>query len=394
MGSVTRFATRDAGPAARIVGFMDHLRENGLNVGIGETKAVLRSLVHLDAHDPMQAQSAMRAVCTGCSQDAERFGELFESYWLNNGRVRARAVPAANINKSDNVHSSLDAKGETQEEGSGPVEAERGGDDDVTMGGVGRLVASRATNMFRRDLRELVRPSDIDEAEAVARRLGKAMRDRRSRRRRNHHKGAGLNFRRIIRRSLATGGEPLELLRMRPVQRPVRVVALCDVSGSMSVYARVFLSFIAGLMRSDPASDAYLFHTRLVRITEALRDRDAMRAVGRLSLLGQGFGGGSMIGNSLETFSRTYARKFVNGRSVVMIMSDGYDTGAPELVGSALENIRRRGCKIIWLNPLKGWRDYAPVAQGMTAALPFIDLFRPARCLADLAELETEFAKL
>ncbi len=171
-------------------------------------------------------------------------------------------------------------------------------------------------------------------------------------------------------------------------------MALCDVSGSMSVYAQVFLAFLAGLMRADTAADAYLFHTRLVRITEALRDKDAMRAIGRMSLMADGFGGGSKIGPSLMRFADTYAKRFVDGRSVVLILSDGYDTEAPDMIAAALEKLRKRGCKVIWLNPLKGWADYAPVAEGMAAALPHLDVFKAANTLGDLAALEQELAHL
>ena len=385
---------RDTGPASRIAGFMAHLRENGMNIGVGETQAALQSLVHVEAHDVHQVQSALRAVCTGCAEDAQRFSELFESYWLNKGRVRERAVPERHRGNSSHVHSSVDAQGETAARGDTPSEADAGGEGDAHEGGEGRLVASRARNLFRRDLREIVRPQDIRDAEIVARRLGKAMRDRRSRRRKLSCSGTRFDFRKIIRHSLATGGEPLDLFPMRRSDRPVKIVAICDVSGSMSIYARVFLSFLTGLMRADPASDAYLFHTRLVRITDALRDRDALRAIGRLSLLADGFGGGSQIGSSLRDFSRSYARSFVNGRSVVLIVSDGYDTDDPKIVESALASLKRRGCKVIWLNPLKGWRGYSPVARSMAAVMPHIDLFRPARCLDDLAALEPELTRL
>ena len=93
-------------------------------------------------------------------------------------------------------------------------------------------------------------------------------------------------------------------------------------------------------------------------------------------------------------FADTYAKRFVDGRSVVMILSDGYDTEAPEMIDAAMTKLRKRGCKIIWLNPLKGWADYAPVAEGMAAALPHLDVFKPANTLGDLAALEQELARL
>ena len=162
----------------------------------------------------------------------------------------------------------------------------------------------------------------------------------------------------------------------------------------MGPYARTFLAFLAGLMRADPDADAYLFHTRLVRITKALRDDDPLRALNRITLLADGFGGGSRIGANLMQFAATDARARVNGRTVVVILSDGYDCDPPATLALAMQRLARRGCRMVWLNPLKGWRDYAPVAGGMAEALPHLDLFAPAGTLADLAALEGELSRI
>jgi uncharacterized protein with von Willebrand factor type A (vWA) domain len=129
-------------------------------------------------------------------------------------------------------------------------------------------------------------------------------------------------------------------------------------------------------------------------VTEALREEDPLRMLNRITLLADGFGGGSRIGAALAQFAATYARRFVDGRTVVMILSDGYDSGSSDELAGAMARLARRGCRIVWLNPLKGWRDYAPVAAGMAAALPFLDLFAPAGTLEDLAALERELARL
>ncbi|MCT4371310.1 VWA domain-containing protein, partial [Yangia mangrovi] len=227
-----------------------------------------------------------------------------------------------------------------------------------------------------------------------ARDLARAIRDRRSRRRRQARRGSELDMRRILRASLARGGEPLDLHRRARPERPMRIVALCDVSGSMTVYARVFLAFIKGLVDADTTADAYLFHTRLMRITPALRDRDTLRAAGRLSLMAEGFGGGTDIGASLGTFVEAHAAKALSRRTVVLILSDGYCTGRPEALAAALARIRRRAGRIVWLNPLLGWQGYAPVAVAIAAALPHLDAHLPANTIEALAALEPEFARL
>ncbi len=131
-----------------------------------------------------------------------------------------------------------------------------------------------------------------------------------------------------------------------------------------------------------------------MRVTEALTTRDALTAATRLSLLTRGMGGGTRIGRSLATFNTTYAKRAVNGRTAVLILSDGYDTDPPEELAKALARLRRRARRIIWLNPLKAWQGYAPVARGMAAAMPHLDAFLEASTLASLGALETEFHKL
>lgn len=393
MSRVSRFAGRDPGPAARVAGFMAHLRENGLRLGVGETDVALSALSAVNAAQPDEARRALKAVCTGCKDEAERFDALFDSFWMDAGRVRQKVVPKPSGRLSDDVRSSRDAQGEAAG-GAGQAQSPDGGEGEAESDGEGKLIATQVRNMMRKDLRELVRPEDIAAAESVARRLGAVLRDRRSRRRIAARKGDRLHFRKTIRRSLATGGEPVTLLKRRRPERPQKIVALCDVSGSMTIYAQVFLAFLAGLMRADPHADAYIFHTRLVRITEAMRDKDAMRAIGRMSLMADGFGGGSEIGPSLERFASGYAKRFVDGRSVVLILSDGYDTAPPAVMAAALERLKKRGCRVVWLNPLKGWNDYAPVASGMAAALPHLDLFSAANTLDDLAGLERALGAL
>ncbi|MEM7615307.1 MAG: VWA domain-containing protein [Pseudomonadota bacterium] len=394
MSRVTRFAAEDPGPAARVSGFVAHLRANGFRLGVGESDTALRALAQIVASDPQEARLALKSVCAGCAEDVARFDLLFDSYWMNGGRVREKAVPAAPQSAPKHSRSSREGDGAASSAGTAHSPEEGAGEGEATSDGEGKLVASRVQNLMKKDLREIVSPQDIRAAEDVARRLGQALRDRRSRRRRAARKGAQLDFRRTVRASLATGGEPLRLARRARPDRPVKIVALCDVSGSMTLYARPFLAFLAGLMRADDASDAYLFHTRLVRITQALRDPDPLRALNRITLLADGFGGGSRIGGNLMQFSRSYARSFVDGRSVVLILSDGYDSDPHEVLAEALVQLRRRGCKVIWLNPFKGWAGYAPVAKGMAAALPHLDLFAAANTLGDLAALEKHLVRL
>ena len=395
MSKVTRFSGSDPGSAARVSGFIAHLREHGFRLGVAETETALRALSCVNPIVPSEARLALKSVCAGSVEDSVQFDMLFDSFWMADGRVRHKVIPIkATAELKDSKSTRTD---ETQSAaGKGSIQAPEDAKDgeDSYAEGTGKLVASKTQNLMKKDLRELVSAEDIRAAEQVAIRLGKALRDRRSRRRKVARRGTLIDLRRTIRQSLSTGGDPLHLAKRKRPDRPMKIVALCDVSGSMMNYARPFLAFLAGLMRADSASDAYLFHTRLVRITNALRDDDPLRALNRITLLADGFGGGSKIGANLQQFANGYARNFVDGRSVVIILSDGYDSDAAEVIGTALAKLKRRGCKIIWLNPLKGWQGYEPVAKGMAAALPYLDIFAAAATLADLAGLERTLERL
>lgn len=387
--TITRFPVRAAGPAERVAGFLAHLRGNGMALGVQDCGVAVAALTHVLAADLRDARLALKAVCCGTAEDFARFDDLFAAYWTNTGRERAGKAAGSERQRSAQI-SEQDGMA-----GSGRAERpDTDGAGEAEQDGAGRLVASRVRNLMRVDLREVVGTADMAEAEAVAARLARAIRDRRSRRRRAAKRGESLDLRRVVRGSLATGGEPLRLYRRARPERPTRLVCLLDVSGSMAVYARVFLAFLKGLMTADRQTDAYLFHTRLVRITEALRDKDSLRAVNRMSLLAQGFGGGTRIGGNLAAFNAQYAKRLVSGRSVVLILSDGFDTDPAEVIGAELARLKKRGCRIVWLNPLKGWQGYQPVAAGMAAALPHLDLFAAANTLESLAALEPELERL
>jgi len=356
---VTAFPSTASGVAERLSGFMAHLRENGLAVGVVETQATLCALRLIDIGSHQEVRLACKSICTSQHQSFTQFDDLFDSYWFNHGRVKG------------------DFKAELEKPKRNPRHTSQPG------------IEKRQQTTARGTAEQ-----PDEQAEVVAAKLANAIRDRRSRRYRAHKTGSRLDLRHTIRNSISHGGVPLQLHKRQRPERPVKIVALLDVSGSMTVYTRIFLSFLKGLISHDTNTDAYLFHTSLVRISDALRDHDTFRAVNRLSVMAQGFGGGTKIGANLMQFNRQYAASTVNGRTVVMILSDGYDTDPPEQLASALKRLKKRNCKIIWLNPLKGWKDYAPVAAGMAAALPYLDHFSAANTLNSLAALEPQLSRL
>jgi len=162
----------------------------------------------------------------------------------------------------------------------------------------------------------------------------------------------------------------------------------------MQNYSRFFLQFVKGLVGQWFDTDAYLFHISLLRVTDVLRERDPITAMSRLSIMAEGFGGGTNLGNSLRTFNQEYAQDSLNSRSVAFILSDGYDTGLVNRLTDELAQLKRRVRKLVWLNPLLGWENYAPVNGAMRAALPYIDVFAAANNLESLAAIEPMLERL
>lgn len=394
MAAVTRFPARAEGLADRMAGFIAHLRMNGLRLGPLETGDALAALAAVEATDPGQARAALCSLLAGDADEWRKFDALFDAYWFNTGAERSgqsRAAPAEARNTRPALwQSHLDGASNKVD---GTATTPDGGDDEAE-GTDGRLIATRTEALTRRDLRELVDEEEMRDAERVATQLARAIHDRRSRRRKRGLRGEALDMRRIQRASLARGGEPLDLYRRARPPRPMQIVALCDVSGSMTAYARVFLAFLRGLVGGAARADAYLFHTRLMRVTDALRDHDSLRAASRLSLMAEGFGGGTDISGSLEEFLAGYGAKALNGRTLVLILSDGYCTARPEALADALGRLRRKTRRVVWLNPLMGWADYEPCAAAISAALPHLDAHLPANTLEALAALEPHFARL
>lgn len=392
MPGVTAFPARASGTAERMAGFVAHLRMNGLRVGPGETAAALEVLGTLAATEPSVARRGLKVLLAQDAESWRKFDDLFDAYWFNAGKQRSSST-SAHV-QVQTTRPTLWSPHFEESGGTEVGETTPGHGDGDAEGTEGRLISTRTENLRKRDLRELMDEATLREAERVAEQLARAIRDRRSRRRKQARRGHELDLRRVQRASLARGGEPLDLYRRARPERPMRLVVLCDVSGSMTVYARVFLAFVKGLISADTQADAYLFHTRLMRVTGALRDHDSLRAAGRLSLMAEGFGGGTDIGGALRAFVDGYGAKALNGRTVVVILSDGYCTGSPEALADGLARIRRKARRIVWLNPLCGWKDYAPVATGMQAALPLLDAHLPANTLEALAALEPQFARL
>ena len=379
----------------RLAGFTRTLRDNGFRVGLAETRDALALIASPAGTQPHTLLPAMRALFCATHSDWERFEDIFNAFWRWEGRRTARVLSGTPSTRPAPLKRIGEPSGQKGPHGL-PDHVQRGNDEgQIEAQGSGkREGASRADNLAATDLRHIVDPQDIAKAEALAERLARVMRARLTRRERTRRRGPRLDLRRTIHRSVAHGGTPIDLAWRKRKDKPLRLVVLLDASGSMNLYTAFFVRFIHGVVDAFREAEAFVFHTRLAHVSASLRERDVARAIDKFALMAQGIGGGTKIGESLATFNKWHARRVINSRTAVIIVSDGYDTGEPERLAEEMRRLRRRCRRIVWLNPLIGWRDYSPEARGMRAALPYVDLFAPAHNLESLAALEPYLARI
>ncbi|MGZ5250278.1 MAG: vWA domain-containing protein [Caldimonas sp.] len=363
---------------ARLVGFAGFLRANGFATGGADALGVLDATVRAGALDPRVLRWSLQALLCGRGDEWRRFDTLFDAYFLP-------------PNKTVFADSDAAAAGARPAPGGLPdgaehdaVAAGHGVDSDADTGAA-RHGASRDETLASTDFRDLNRADDARAIEALMRRFARRLKHLRLRREARFHHGRRLDLQATIRQSVASGGTPVRLAwkerrRIRP-----RLVLLLDVSRSMSGYSFFYLRLARALCAELADVHCFIFHTRLTGVGEALRDPDPWRSQERLHLLAAGWAGGTRIGECLRDFDRGAGARLLHSRSAVIVVSDGYDTGEPDLLSDALAALRRRARRLVWLNPLLNQPGFTPESRGMRAALPHLDLLAPG---ADLAGLE------
>jgi len=382
--------------AGKLAAFLRTLRNNGFPVGLAEGQDAAHLMTAGYAARPGLLRSAFKHLFSARKSDWEKFDGIFDAFWLGK-RVRSRSVTTASARAANNpsLKSLQDLSARQAGNQSATDQIPSADDAPQERSGEGRMEgASRAENLAETDFRKIADPEQIEQAHAAAARLAKAMRTRLSRRDLARRRGYRLDLRRTIHNNISHGGVPIDLVRRQRKPKPLRLVVLLDASGSMSLYTGVFLRFIHGVLDEFREAEAFLFHTRLAYVSGAMQEKDAARALDRLSLLAQGAGGGTKIGESLKTFNRWHAARVIHSRTVVMIVSDGYETGDAALLGREMAALAKRCRRIVWLNPMMAWEGYTPVAAGIRAALPHVDLYAPANTLKSLTALEPYLARL
>jgi uncharacterized protein len=362
--------------AERVVtGFCAALRAAGLSVPTGSVVTFAEALSRVGLDEQTGVYWAGRATLVRRLEDVIAYDRVFNSYWRGRvGRVDPTPEP-------EPVPVGVDQDGSGEGEAASPQEPD---------GDVLAVRYSAVEILRRKDLAEL---SAAEWAEA--RRIVSALRvttelrpSRRRRPARGHGRGHP-DLRGTVRGNLRRGGVPIERAWKIPVLRPRRLVFLLDVSGSMEPYARTLARFAhaaVGSRRSGQV-EVFAFGTRLTRITKQLARRDPDSALGAAAESVADWSGGTRIGSVLQEFNDRWGVRGLARGATVVICSDGWDRGDPELVASEMRRLARVAHRIIWVNPLKASPGYAPLARGMAAALPYVDQFVEGNAVASLESL-------
>jgi uncharacterized protein len=366
--------------AASIVEFGRFLRMRGLSAEPGQTITALEAVKAINATDRQTFAFALQAALCSTNEEWELFPKLFQEFW-GESQPRPRSASGEYKEKSR-------GKPFEREDGSTvfldqPANAAAGQD------GKGKAVygASAQQRLKKVDFSE-VPCDDLASLEELSLRLLRRMGLRRARRLTISTLADRVDLRRSIRRSIMHGGEPIILAYKGRKPRRNKLVILLDISGSMNFYSLFLVRFAYALQSRFQRMHTFLFSTNVVEISDLLRTCNLPEALQRLSQLPAGWSGGTRIGESLQQFNQLYGRKLLSRDTIFLILSDGWDTGEPDLLAAQLRVVRRRVQKVLWLNPLLGLKEYQPITRAMAAALPYVDVFAPAHNLESLLALE------
>jgi uncharacterized protein len=367
--------------AASVVEFGRFLRTHGFSAGIRQTMTALDAANTINAANAQSLSLVLQAALCSNGQEWERFPRLFSQFW---DQSQPRPRSASGEHKSQ-------AQNDSKQRGDAPAVFVDPGNRSAPQNEGGRAIygASAQQRLKKVDFSE-VAANDLSALEEIAARLLRRMTRRLSRRLAVSNRACRVDLRRSIRRSIAYGGEPILLAyKARKLSRN-KIVILLDVSGSMNFYSLFLVRFAFALQAGFRRVDTFLFSTNVVPISDLLRARRLPDALRQLSQRPAGWSGGTKIGESLGQFYRLYGNKVLTRDTILMILSDGWETGEPQLLANQMQALHRRVSKILWLNPLLGLKDYQPVTRGMAAALPYVDVFAPAHNLESLLALEKD----
>jgi len=359
-----------------LAGFVRVLRNEGFTVTTATTAQLVEAGRLVGFHHPLDVRLAFRSIAVSNRAQSEQFDELFDLYFTGDVLVSLDTV--------------LESFSQRRSVAANPRIGALAGEDHETDAEteeafevVGASSVERLMDVDFADLSE-------DEAAAVAGLLSSmiwTVSSLRSRRWRPAHRGTVRDLRRTFKAMIGPQSDliPLAFSERRPRQRPL--IVLADISGSMERYSEMLLHFIHGAQSRFHRVEAFVFATRLTRVTRQLKRRDARQALKQVAAAVPDWSSGTRIGESIRSFNKDWSRRVASGGPVVLIISDGWDTGEPALLAAEMRRLSRSVHRIIWLNPLAGHEGFTPEARGMAAALPYVDELVAGGTARNLEEL-------
>jgi len=340
----------------RMAGFAALLREHGMNVGPAEQRDMLAASLRLGSLDMARLSAAWRSIACSRARDWRQWPAVFEQYWLPH-RIQGTVKTSGIHRKQRDLRSQIQQMHQSM--------------DSAHPAGQPDALHERSAQMWM--------PQDLQALQQLARQIQRQLHPLPTRRWQLHPQGRRLDLRRTLRRSLAHGGLPIAPAWQQPRTEPPRLFVLVDVSRSMESHAAFFLR-VARAMAQAAGARVFVFHVHLAEVTE-LMHRDSAAVQEKINAVTAGFGAGTRIAHNLMEFARRHARAQLGRQARVWLLSDGFDTDAPEELAQALQVLRGHGARITWFHPTR----QAPASLAVRQARSLVERFHPLASLADLA---------
>lgn len=392
--AVERLApVRGQGTVANVLAFGRVLKELGIKIGLSQAMDASRALEFVDIARRGDFRAALGANLVSDREGLELFDRAFNAFWRTR-RSRELSLETSDLPSFQSTKPDQDStgSGESVEELLESLSSQEARGDEETQE-IPIPTYSPSESLAKKDFSDL----GIEESRAISRAIlliATKIATQMSRRKKRSVKGDQVDPRWTMRKNIKYGGEVIDLVTRKRRIKKTRVVLLCDVSGSMDCYSRFLIQFMYGLQNELWGVETFVFSTSLSRITHLIRSKDIAGALERISNSVVGWSGGTNIGRSFAAFNREFAPSLVTHRTVVVVISDGWDRGDVTLLEREMRTLKRRCYKIVWLNPLLASENYEPLCKGMQAALPYLDVFLSVHNLNSLVTLGRTLQKM
>ena len=360
--------------SANIVQFCRYLRQKGFVIGVQEESVALMALQSIEYTDPAIFRMALKATLCRSKIQTEEFDSLFNDYWKKLEKAIDAKLKYRESKKIPPIQSASFKSLKTWLHGNRSQVTEE--------------IATYSTheNLSQKDFSTIPK-EDVNELMQILKALAKRLAAKKDRRYKFTHRKDMPDLRQTLRRNLRRGGELLEIAYRKPKRHRVKMVLLCDVSKSMELYTIFLLQFMYAFQQVNKGMETFTFGTSLKRISAFLKDKNFSEALYLLKAENTDWQGGTRIGESLETFVNNYSKDFLDSKTTVIILSDGWDKGNMLLLEKNMQILHKKAKKIIWLNPLAGYSSYRTEVAGMQTAMPYIDVFASVHNVDSLRRL-------